>query len=258
MTNDVVATQNNTPAMPDYLAGYAQSGVGQVQVDMKELRMPILKMIQLQGDAYDATKDNFGNITDSIANEDFGSSLQVVVVDYTPEWLKWSADRKMLGKSTDGVTWSTGDASYVGKTLVETEGKDAFKCKHYNYIVLILENGVPRKLPYKLSLSGMSAKAGDKIYQILAQKAIANGYPMFAFTFSISTSREKGEKGQFSMFHAEVNKEFAPKAVADMAAEMIKTIKDPSIKIVEEDAAPSTPPPAPAQEAAPQAPSQVW
>lgn len=228
--NQVATTQPNAVGMPDYLMGYAKEGIGQIKVDVKELKIPLLKMIQLQGECYDAEKNNFGNIYDHISLEDLGNSIDIVVVDYQPQWMKWSADRKLLGLSTDGITWQSG--SLVGKTLLETEGDDAFKCKHYNYYVLLIVNGQVRKLPYKISFSGMSAKAGDKIYQILAQKAIAAGYPMFSFVFNIKTTREKGDRGQYSMFHAEQKKEMVTPEVAKIAAEMIRTIKDPNTKVI--------------------------
>lgn len=239
--NEVATAQSQAVAMPDYLQGFANTGVGMPEIDMKELRVPMLKMVQLQGEAFDTTKDNFGNIYDNISLEDLGTSIDIVVVDFNPSWIKWSSERKMIGFSTDGINWTKGE--YAGQTLAQTEGDDAFKCKHYNFYVLLLDNGVPRKLPYRISLSGMSAKVGDRIYQIISTKAIAAGYPMFSFIFNLTTTREKGEKGAYSIFRVEQKKEMVSKEVAQIAVDMITTIKSKDTKIVvkeEETVAPKT------------------
>ena len=253
MSNEV---QVATPQMPDYLKGYAEQSVGQIKVDMKELRIPMLKKVELQGTAFDAAKDNLGHIYDNISMEDFGTSIDVVVTDYKPEWIKWSSERKMLGRSNDGVHWQEGDLA--GQTLVSTEGSDAFKCKHYNFYVLLLKDGVPSKLPYKLSFSGMSAKAGDKMYQILAQRAIANGAPMFSFIFTISTTIEAGTKGQYAMSHAELKKEFPSEETCKVAVDFIKSLKDPSVNIVEEEEKAAPAPPTSTDTATPEASAEIW
>lgn len=234
MSNEIQAA-----SMPSYLSGYAKQGIGMPKIDMKELRIPLLKTIQLQGEAYDAEKNNFGNIYDHISLQDFGNSIDVVVLDFKTTWQKWGSDRKLLGSSPDGIRWATGNEEYIGKTIEETEGTAAYKCKHYEFYVLLLNaNKQPSLLPYKLSFSGMSAAAGNKIYQILAQKAITEGAPMFSFIFNIRTTKEKGERGQYAMFHAELRPGVVSENVAKVAVEAIKTINSTDVKIIEEQVAP--------------------
>jgi hypothetical protein len=237
-------TQNSAvPAMPDYLKGYSDQGIGIPEVDVKELRVPMLKMIQLQGTEYDEAKGNFGHIIDSISAEDFGDQIEIVVVDYKPNWIKWeTGGRRMIGFSENGKTWEKGDLQ--GQLIADTEGDNAFKCKHYNYYVLIIENGVPRKLPYRISFSGMSAKAGDKIYQVLAQKAIAQKMPMFALGFTVRSIKTKNDSGSFTVFEVDLKPAYTSENVAKVAAEMYQMLKDENTKIIDDNEVKIDPTPA--------------
>lgn len=223
--NNDLAPANNV--LPAYLQELSAQGIGVPEVDINRLKIPMIKMVQLMSKQFDQKRANAWNFYNSITNEEFGREINFVILKNNVTWLKFSKERKLIGFSTNDITWQSGQDAGI-----ELTKEEKYKCQHFNFYVLIVgKDGKVEPLPYCLSLSGMSAKAGDKLYNAISINAISKKLPTFSHVYTAKTIEKDSDQGKYSEVIIDVLPGFAPASVVKTSVEMLKVIDKKDIVI---------------------------
>lgn len=220
-----IATQGKQ--LPAYLQKY--SGVGSEDVNINEVKIPMIKIVQLQSEENANQIAKYGDIINGTTKENYGSKLQFVVVKAFINWVKFSDDKKIIGMSTNGKSWTEGELS---GTAIDQD--NAYKYKRYNYYVLPIKEGNVPSIPALISFSGTSAKEGQKLYNNIAIDT-ASKLPIFAKVYSYTVVDGTSDKGKFKEWKMDATPAFAPEAIIKIAAEA-RHLVDISKTVVEENA----------------------
>lgn len=225
-----VVNQHANTGVPAHIKQYAGVGKGDVSVD--ELSIPMLKKVEMMSkeNADETIQATFGDIIDSITKENFGTSVNLVIIKSFVNYVIFDKKtQKKLGESDDGLTWKTGELA--GQ---EVEKENAYKYKKYNFYVLLADSNSTVPIPHVVSIGGMSAKEGKRLYQIIAMN-LAKDLPPFSNVYTFSTKKEQGDTGAYCSWQIKPGA-YASENLMAVANEARKFVDANQQKMVAKDA----------------------
>jgi hypothetical protein len=196
-TKAVAVISKKESSVPAYLTNKNVAGDGLESIDSSDISIPFLKLVHpLSKEAQDEGIDA-GNIINSITKEIFETEdLEFLVIDMYYNWAKFEkGGGEILGRSSDGIKWRTGDEDHVGEKLTE---EDQWKCKVYNFIVLLtkdMKEGAP--VPYILSFKSTATANARKLKNMLIQGPKAKGVPIYSQPYQLFVSESDNGKNKW-------------------------------------------------------------
>lgn len=209
---------------PSYLAQYAPNTQ---DIDLANVRIPMLKVGQYQSEEVKSQMVKFGDIYSTLG-EVFGPTLDVIIVKPFINYVKFEIGKGMIGRSMNNSTWEEGELK--GQPI---DKDDLFFCIRYNFYVITTTQQDP--IPYLLSMySSSGGKTGKTLFDNIAISMIKKNRPCFASAYKLTIEKDKNDKGDYAAWTVQAIPGFISEESAKLAAECRMNIDKRQHTIVED------------------------
>ena len=168
--NEVAVISDNKPA---FLKD--QEADCDIEIDVNEIKVSEIALGQAISKAVADGHVKNGEFYDKITNENYGKSVEIIVLKHKRNWLKFDQN-KLVDRSSNGDTWSNGEAL----------GSDE-KWLNLYQTFYVLVRGEAILYPKYVSFSKTSAKEGVELLNLIYRLSKAENEPVYSRSYIVSS-----------------------------------------------------------------------
>ena len=199
---------------PDYLQNHAHKGALSLELlGPDDIQRSFVKLCQKEISTRPGIKP--GYFYNSVTLENYGPEIDIIIIDQSKTWIKFSKELELVGTSMDGLYWN--DGSQLGVDQVSGL-PESLTCLSYHYFI-ILKNKM-EAIPLIFTTRNTANQAGKALNSMLKRFVFQNNEPIFGRSYKATSVVTVGKNNEYHLLKVNLNPGFLSSSEVDFAAKV--------------------------------------